>query len=459
MPVLQPPVVDPFALTELLTGPSSTFQGTIGGWAGAGSGTTVTYESGAAYSPAPGRGALKLHTTASDGTAKATLALAGTFLSGRVYQVEVVVKHSVLTTNNEAKYEIQFGKSGTDAVVLPDFLFAGPTTVQADAIDSDKLARVLATWSPSADRTGVDIRLIRLSGSTGTFDLYVESCRVVLVPAESAGLNFPVKFADSATGLHESPVLADTLSGTAYPRHGGGGPKSHWLGSGAVDFRGPEDFNSDYTLLDLSALYGLYMYGVQSSAGRRISGGITVEAGPNFTGFVVGERASTELEFYPDGDNDVYLLDGFTNSDVKHWWHEEADGTYKASAGRKSRIGLYFQQAFHVTGVQTTGTAKNEPAEYWQMPFPAEVDEVRIHVGTAPTGAAFIVDVNINGTTIFTSQGNRPSIAISGTDATSGSPDTTKFAKDDRLSFDIDQVGSTIAGSDLTVMVRGRYLW
>jgi hypothetical protein len=77
---------------------------------------------------------------------------------------------------------------------------------------------------------------------------------------------------------------------------------------------------------------------------------------------------------------------------------------------------------------------------------------VRSAVGTAPTGASLIVDVNKNGTTVFTTQGNRPTIAISG--FTSGkvtNMDVTTFAAGDYITVDVDQVGSTIAGTDLTV--------
>jgi hypothetical protein len=72
-------------------------------------------------------------------------------------------------------------------------------------------------------------------------------------------------------------------------------------------------------------------------------------------------------------------------------------------------------------------------------------------VGTAPTGASLIVDVNKNGTTIFTTQANRPTIAISTNFDESGAPDVTTWADGDYITFDVDQIGSTVAGSDLVV--------
>ncbi|NVM24270.1 MAG: hypothetical protein HWN68_21130 [Desulfobacterales bacterium] len=82
------------------------------------------------------------------------------------------------------------------------------------------------------------------------------------------------------------------------------------------------------------------------------------------------------------------------------------------------------------------------------IPFPVSVVKVKIYGDTAPTGASLIVDVNKNGTTIFTTQANRPEIAIGENSDDSELPDVRALAEGDRLSIDIDQVGSTIPGGD-----------
>lgn len=82
------------------------------------------------------------------------------------------------------------------------------------------------------------------------------------------------------------------------------------------------------------------------------------------------------------------------------------------------------------------------------------ISSIRASVGTAPTGASVIVDVNKNGTTVFTTQANRPTIAASGfTSGAVTNMNITSLAAGDYLTIDIDQVGSTIAGADLTVTV------
>ena len=86
------------------------------------------------------------------------------------------------------------------------------------------------------------------------------------------------------------------------------------------------------------------------------------------------------------------------------------------------------------------------------LPWPITIILVKVYADTAPTGATLIVDVNKNGTTIFTTQANRPTIADGGNADDSGTPDVTAAAAGDRLSYDIDQIGSGDAGGNhLTV--------
>ena len=73
---------------------------------------------------------------------------------------------------------------------------------------------------------------------------------------------------------------------------------------------------------------------------------------------------------------------------------------------------------------------------------------------TVPTGATtFKADVNLNATTIYGSQANRPIWVASANEPTVGAHSVTTYSDGDRLSVDIDEVGSTIAGSDLTMTV------
>ena len=74
-------------------------------------------------------------------------------------------------------------------------------------------------------------------------------------------------------------------------------------------------------------------------------------------------------------------------------------------------------------------------------------------VGTAPTGASAIFDVNKNGTTIFTTQGNRPTIAAAGFSDLTSVPDVLTAAAGDYITVDVDQIGSTVAGANAIISV------
>lgn len=79
---------------------------------------------------------------------------------------------------------------------------------------------------------------------------------------------------------------------------------------------------------------------------------------------------------------------------------------------------------------------------------------VKAYLNTAPTGATtFKVDVNKNGTTIYGTQANMPTWTASANAATVGTHSVTTYANNDVLSVDVDAIGSTVAGSDLVVVV------
>lgn len=81
------------------------------------------------------------------------------------------------------------------------------------------------------------------------------------------------------------------------------------------------------------------------------------------------------------------------------------------------------------------------------------IKKVFLAAHTAPTGAALIVDININGVTIFTNQAHRPQIAAGSNIGFSISIDVPGFTDGDYLTMDIDQIGSSSPGAFLTAHV------
>jgi len=108
---------------------------------------------------------------------------------------------------------------------------------------------------------------------------------------------------------------------------------------------------------------------------------------------------------------------------------------------------------FSIQGTLTTGT---DLVPAMIFPRACEVKKVCARVKTATSGSDLEVDINRNGTatsSIFTS-----ALTIAaGSNFTSSTTFTTadgSLSADDYLTFDIDQVGSTTAGADLSVVVE-----
>ena len=70
---------------------------------------------------------------------------------------------------------------------------------------------------------------------------------------------------------------------------------------------------------------------------------------------------------------------------------------------------------------------------------------------TAPTGADLLIDINDDGTTILGTTKLTVAAGAKEGERVYGEITTPKVAKDSNLTFDIDQIGSGVAGSDLTI--------
>lgn len=104
------------------------------------------------------------------------------------------------------------------------------------------------------------------------------------------------------------------------------------------------------------------------------------------------------------------------------------------------------------TTALTTGTGKIT----FRMPYAFTVTAVRSSVTTAPTGAALIVDINEGGSSILSTKLSIDASEKTSTTAASAAViSDSALADDAEITFDIDQVGSTIAGAGLKVYILG----
>lgn len=102
-------------------------------------------------------------------------------------------------------------------------------------------------------------------------------------------------------------------------------------------------------------------------------------------------------------------------------------------------------------------------AEVGKVPFIFVPDKAititggRIYANTAPTGASLILDIHSGagaGTTIWTTQGNRPTLAATNTGPEAlTAPDVTAIPAGTVLALYVDQIGSTLPGSDVALLL------
>lgn len=118
----------------------------------------------------------------------------------------------------------------------------------------------------------------------------------------------------------------------------------------------------------------------------------------------------------------------------------------------RGEVAIERERVFEVPGTLAVGA---RGLRYYPD-FAGTVIGVRASVGVAPSGAAVVVDLNKNGASVYTTQANRPTIAAGTNTVAAALPDDASVATGDYFTIDVDAVGSTTAGSDLTVQLLMR---
>ena len=92
----------------------------------------------------------------------------------------------------------------------------------------------------------------------------------------------------------------------------------------------------------------------------------------------------------------------------------------------------------------------------FRMPYEMELTDVRANVNTAPTGSGITVDINLNGTSIFSTLLTIDADeTTSVTAATAYALSTTTLTNDTEITVDIDAVGSSTPGKGLKITLIG----
>ena len=108
---------------------------------------------------------------------------------------------------------------------------------------------------------------------------------------------------------------------------------------------------------------------------------------------------------------------------------------------------------------ETTDLEVGTDKAAFRVPTTMTLTEVRASVTTAPTGSTIIVDINKNGATVLSTK-----LSIDAGEKTSETAavpaviSVSALSDDDEITIDIDQIGSTIAGTGLKIWVIGTTL-
>ncbi len=106
---------------------------------------------------------------------------------------------------------------------------------------------------------------------------------------------------------------------------------------------------------------------------------------------------------------------------------------------------------FYIPGVLAVGDIVN-----FVWPFISQNVSMGLAANTAPTDADLLFQLNVGGTDAFLA-GERPTIldGIKFGVFSGNGTNLTQFTAGQQAILQVDQVGSTIAGSDLSVVIRG----
>jgi hypothetical protein len=176
---------------------------------------------------------------------------------------------------------------------------------------------------------------------------------------------------------------------------------------------------------------------------------------PNASG-TLGLSEPSDSTFRIVGSSDAtkkvaFEVDGLTTATVRTLTVPDASGTLALTSLVGTPAELVIACSDETSNL-TTGTAKVT----FRMPYAMTLSSVRASVNTAPTGSTLIVDINEGGSTILSTKLSIDASELTSTTAaTAAVISDTALADDAEITIDIDQIGSTIAGKGLKVVLKG----
>jgi len=158
---------------------------------------------------------------------------------------------------------------------------------------------------------------------------------------------------------------------------------------------------------------------------------------------------SSEAGRFYDGTNTVRLADGV--------YAINATGNIKAT-GVLTATNTFVRDFNFLLGTNAPVTTGNDKCNALITAYAGTIIKCKAYAKTAPTGQALIMDIKLDGTSIWNiTTGNRISIADGSNLGVQTSFDTSVFLENESLTIDVIQVGSSTAGQDVTVQLTVKY--
>jgi hypothetical protein len=187
---------------------------------------------------------------------------------------------------------------------------------------------------------------------------------------------------------------------------------------------------------------------------RTATAGVSRDADYTYAGILPDVFNDANFLLYDNGDsskNLAFQLSGITTGQTRTLTVPDASGTIALTSLVGASAELVIACSDEATNL-TTGTAKVT----FRMPYAMTLSSVRASVNTAPTGSTLIVDINEGGSTILSTKLSIDASELTSTTAaTAAVISDTALADDAEVTIDIDQIGSTVAGKGLKVVLKG----
>lgn len=255
---------------DLITGNDSTFAASLGAWTNTGG--TMTRDTGVKLL---GFTASLKHVTTTTGQ-YVELALGGTFKANQQYWFVALFENTI----------------GTDSVDLTLGLIGTDASTQTITVGGTDFQCVAVPWTPTADRTGVKVRV------------EVPGARTYYIGWAKAFLSIgPPILINDVSGTGTNVYIPQRTSGylSLGPHTNGGFNGLQFAYDGTIQITSPTG------AVGLSIFPNNFYQWAEHTPGDLAGKGIEIEAGTDYVGLFISEKNSTTVQLYADSSSGYHI--------------------------------------------------------------------------------------------------------------------------------------------------------